>query len=329
MDSLSEILRTVHVLGASFAGKRFSAPWCYLSSEASLPVAGSGSCIQQIVALHLVVDGECVVETDTSPPVHARAGDVLVFPTGRAHRMVSPPESKLGSCRGGDAGAPVTGPTQVPACGGTTQIISGHLACDTRLAQTFFSDLPEMIRVNLRTTPSGDWLEASLHHALAEARTPHPGSLNLLAKLAELLFIEVLRQYARQGNGNARWLVGLGDRVVGNALRLLHQRPGHEWTLEELSRASGSSRSILAERFQSAVGTTPMLYLTQWRMSMAANLLRRSNAPLSRIAEEVGYRCDTSFSRAFRREYGQPPAAWRRKCSQHRESSAERAASRC
>lgn len=92
----------------------------------------------------------------------------------------------------------------------------------------------------------------------------------------------------------------------------MHARPAHDWTLADLARVAGTSRSVLAERFQQLVGTSPMQYLTQWRMVMAANLLRRSNAPLSRVAEEVGYQNDTSFSRAFRREYGQPPAAWRR-----------------
>jgi AraC-like DNA-binding protein len=92
----------------------------------------------------------------------------------------------------------------------------------------------------------------------------------------------------------------------------MHERPAHAWTLEELARVAGTSRSVLAERFQHMVGTSPMQYLTQWRMVLAANLLARSNAPLARIAEDVGYQTDTAFSRAFRREYGEPPAAWRR-----------------
>ena len=133
-----------------------------------------------------------------------------------------------------------------------------------------------------------------------------------LSRLAEVLFIEVLRRYVHQHEGHAGWLAGLGDRVVGKALNALHQQPCREWTLADLARVAGTSRSVLAERFQHLVGTSPMQYLTQWRMLMAANLLRRSNAPLSWVAEEVGYQNDTSFIRAFRREYGQPPAACRR-----------------
>jgi len=92
----------------------------------------------------------------------------------------------------------------------------------------------------------------------------------------------------------------------------LHKSPAHPWTLEELAREANTSRSVLAERFQKLVGDSPMQYLTQWRMLLAANLLRRSNAPLARVAEEVGYQTDTAFSRAFRREFGLPPVAWRR-----------------
>jgi AraC-like DNA-binding protein len=92
----------------------------------------------------------------------------------------------------------------------------------------------------------------------------------------------------------------------------MHACTAQAWTLEELASSIGTSRSILAERFHSLVGSSPMRYLTQWRMLLAANLLCRSSAPLARIAEDVGYQTDTAFSRAFRREFGMPPAAWRR-----------------
>ena len=114
------------------------------------------------------------------------------------------------------------------------------------------------------------------------------------------------------GEDRAGWPAGVGDRIVGAALNAMHKLSAQAWTLEELARVSGTSRSVLAERRQHAVSSSPMLYLTQWRMLLAANLLCRSNAPLARIAEDVGYQTDTAFSRAFRREFGMPPATWRR-----------------
>jgi AraC-like DNA-binding protein len=197
--------------------------------------------------------------------------------------------------------------------GAPTRLVCGYLACDARLARMLLAGLPPVVRVNVRGSNAGIWLEASVRYALAEARSPRPGGAGVLAKLAEVLFIEVLRLYiADAKDDRTGWLAGLGDRIVGTALNALHTRPAHAWTLEELARASGTSRSVLAERFQQLVGSSPMQYLTQWRMLLAANLLSRSNAPLARIAEDVGYQTDTAFSRAFRREYGAPPAAWRR-----------------
>ncbi len=315
MDALSEILRVVQMSGAFFVNARFSAPWCYQSPRAALAAPWLDPSAEQIVIFHLITEGQCVVEMDGEPSMTVRTGDVVLFPTGAAHRMTSAPGlppprgpadlKKLLSSR----------PRRLAYGGGgeCTRIVCGYLACDRRLAKLLLHGLPAVVRVNLRDAEAGAWLESSVRHALAETRTPRPGGAGLLAKLAELLFIEVLRQYVRTCDDHSGWLAGLGDRVVGQALNALHERPGHEWTLSELAREAGSSRTVLAERFQHRIGTSPMQYLTQWRMVMAANLLRRGNTPLARVAEEVGYQNDTSFSRAFRREYGQPPAAWRRR----------------
>jgi AraC-like DNA-binding protein len=136
----------------------------------------------------------------------------------------------------------------------------------------------------------------------------------VLSKLAEVLFIEVLRLFSQEAPPAQRgWLAGVSDRLVGAPLKAMHAQPAYAWTIENLARHSGTSRSVLAERFQELVGTAPMQYLTQWRMLLAASLLSRTQPPLSSIAEQVGYQTDTAFSRAFRREYGAPPATWRRR----------------
>jgi len=318
MDALSEILRVVHMSGAFFINARFSAPWCYQSPQASLAAPWLDPAAEQIVIFHLITEGECLVEMEGQPSQRVQAGDVLLFPTGAAHRMTSaaglppPPGAanlqKLLNSR----------PRRLAYGGGgaATRMVCGYLACDTRLARLLLNGLPPTVVVSLRDSEAGVWLESSVRYALAEARTPRPGSAGLLAKLSELLFIEVLRQHVHQCEGQVGWLAGLSDRVVGNALNALHRKPSHDWTLVDLAREAGTSRSVLAERFQQLVGTSPMSYLTQWRLMMAANLLRRSNTPLARVAEEVGYQNDTSFSRAFRREYGAPPSAWRRSCLQ-------------
>jgi AraC-like DNA-binding protein len=314
MDALSETLRVVQLIGAIFINAKFTAPWCYQSpsSDTAAKVLEPGA--ESVVIFHMIMEGECFVEMDNQPPVRLAAGDVVIFPEGNAHRMSSEPGL-----------APASGarleevlarrPRQLAYGGGgaTTRLVCGYLACDARLARLLLAGLPSLVRVNVRGSNAGIWLEASIRYALVEARSPRPGGAGVLAKLAEVLFIEVLRLYMNENTeGRTGWLAGVGDRIVGAALNCMHKNPAHAWTLEELAREAGTSRSVLAERFRDLVGTSPMQYLTQWRMLLAANLLRRSNAPLARVAEEVGYLTDTAFSRAFRREYGLPPVTWRR-----------------
>lgn len=314
MDALSETLRVVHLSGAIFIQGNFTAPWCYQSPKADLAAAVLEPSAESVVIFHLITEGECFVELEGQPPVKLVAGDAVLFPQGDAHRMASAPgvpPARGAKLREVLARRPRT--LMYGGGGAATRLVCGYLACDARLARMLLAGLPPVVRVNVRGSNAGMWLEASVRYALAEARSPRPGGAGVLAKLSEVLFIEVLRQYMNeQHEGRTGWLAGLGDRIVGGALNAMHENPARAWTLEELARTAGSSRSVLAERFQQLVGTSPMQYLTQWRLLLAANLLCRSNAPLTRIAEDVGYQTDTAFSRAFRREYGAPPAAWRR-----------------
>ena len=315
MDALSQTLRVVRLVGAIFLHGRFSAPWCYQAPPADAAAPYLEPSAERVVIFHMITEGECWVELGSAAPLHLVAGDVVVFPQGDAHRMGSQPG--LTPATGARLHEVLARRPRLLAYGGggaTTKLVCGYLACDARLARMLLAGLPPVIRVGVRGSDAGLWLEASVRYALAEARSPRPGGQGLLAKLAEVLFIEVLRIYMNeQTETRTGWLAGVNDRIVGAALRALHAEPARPWTLEELARTAGTSRSVLAERFPQLVGQSPMQYLAQWRMLLASNLLARSNAPLSRIAEEVGYQTDTAFSRAFRREYGLPPAAWRRR----------------
>jgi AraC-like DNA-binding protein len=314
MDALSETLRVVRLVGAIFIQARFTAPWCYQSPRADSAAPHLEPGAEKVVIFHLITEGECFVELGGEPPMRLTAGDVVIFPQGDAHRMASEPGLQPAAGTRLDR-VLARRPRRISYGGGgaPTRLVCGYLACDVRLARMLLAGLPSVVRVNVRGSNAGVWLEASVRYALTEARSPRPGGAGVLAKLSEVLFIEVLRLYMNeQAPGRTGWLAGVGDRIVGAALNELHKRPAHDWTLEELARESGTSRSVLAERFQKLVGSSPMQYLTQWRMLLASNLLSRSNAPLARIAEDVGYKTDTAFSRAFRREFGAPPAEWRR-----------------
>lgn len=314
MDALSQTLRVVRLVGSIFIQGRFTAPWCYQSPPADsvAPVLEPGA--ERLVIFHLITEGECFVELPGQAPVRLVAGDALLFPQGHAHRMGSEPG--LPPARGARLSEVLARRPRLLSYGGggpATRLVCGYLACDARLGRMLLAGLPPLVRVNVRGSDAGAWLEASVRYALAEARSPRPGGAGVLAKLSEVVFIEVLRLYMNeQAEGRTGWLAGVGDRIVGGALNAMHREPARNWSLEQLAREANTSRSVLAERFQQLVGQSPMQYLTQWRMLLASNLLARSNAPLLRIAQDVGYQTDTAFSRAFRREFGAPPATWRR-----------------
>jgi AraC-like DNA-binding protein len=314
MDALSETLRVVRLVGAIFINARFTAPWCYQSPRADSAAPLLEPSAERVVIYHLITEGECYVEMEGQEPLRLIAGDVVIFPQGQAHRMASAPGLTPARASRLDI-LLARRPRQLISGGGgaATRVVCGYLACEKRLAQMLLAGLPPVVRVNVRGSNAGIWLEASVRYALAEARSPRPGGAGVLAKLAEVLFIEGLRLHMNeQSAGRTGWLAAVSDRIVGAALKLMHTDPARAWTLEELARDAGTSRSVLAERFQTLVGSSPMQYLTQWRMLLAGNLLCHSNAPLARVAEQVGYQTDTAFSRAFRREYGAPPAAWRK-----------------
>lgn len=314
MDAFSEALRVVRLSGAIFINARFTAPWCYQSPPADVAAKVLEPDAEKIVIFHLITEGECWVEMDGQDPVRAVAGDAILFPLGHAHRMCSEPG--VPAATGANLAEVLSRrPRKLiyGGGGGITRLVCGYLACDARSAGLMLNGLPPVLKVNMHGSKAGDWLLASVEYALNEARSPRPGGAGVLAKLAEVLFIEVLRQYMNEANGGRiGWLAAVNDRIVGATLKAVHEQPAQAWTVSELARVSCTSRSVLAERFQHLVGCSPIQYLTQWRMLLATNLLSQGNAPLGRIAEEIGYQTDTAFSRAFRREFGVPPARWRR-----------------
>ena len=135
----------------------------------------------------------------------------------------------------------------------------------------------------------------------------------MLTRMAELMFIEVVRRHVEQLPAErSGWLAGLNDAVVGPALSQLHERPDHPWTLATLAHEIASSRTVLAERFSNLVGVPPMSYLMRWRLQLAAEQLSRGSAKVATVATNVGYDSEAAFSRAFKRETGLSPSAWRR-----------------
>ncbi|MCA1780366.1 MAG: AraC family transcriptional regulator [Xanthomonadaceae bacterium] len=173
------------------------------------------------------------------------------------------------------------------------------------------SALPRIL--HLPAALAGDWVSRVIDQAVVETNSKRPGSDAVLERLAEMMFVDAARRYLDTLPEDAiGWLAGLRDRYVGKALEYLHQQPDRDWSVDDLAREIGLSRSALHERFVKFIGHPPMQYLANWRIQVGAKLLRESNRTVATIALDVGYDSEAAFSRAFKRLVGLPPAAWRR-----------------
>lgn len=160
---------------------------------------------------------------------------------------------------------------------------------------------------------SREWMLSLVHAAATETEHNSAGGETMLAKVAELMFVEVVRKYIDQLPHDAHgWCSSLRDPQIGAAIRLLHERPAHRWTVDSLAREVGMSRSIFAERFVHSVGAPPMQYLAKWRLQLAASLLVNRGMSTGQAAADVGYDSDAAFSRAFKKYVGLSPGAWRK-----------------
>ncbi|HEX6632798.1 MAG TPA: AraC family transcriptional regulator [Usitatibacter sp.] len=316
MDALSEMLKAVRLTSGIFLEAEFTAPWCIDSSPGDEDIASIVSSAEQVSIYHLVTEGRCKAKLPgRGPAIELEAGDLILFPHRDGHLLGS--DLHL-------APVEMASLVELPPGGGTaridrggggarTRFICGYMACDRRTCKPLLAALPRMLKVSLRDSPAAAWIESTMQRAAAETRAPSAGGDVVLARLAELLFVEGLREYVRSlPESQQGWLAGLRDPHVGRALALLHADPARDWAVETLAQETGLSRSALADRFVALIGEPPMQYLTGWRMALAAQALSTSNDAVARIAERVGYESEAAFNRAFKREFGTPPAAWRR-----------------
>lgn len=315
MDALSEVLGAIHLDGAVFLDGEFTAPWC-VRTQYGLPketqlLRGA----DHIALFHFLLDGNCKVRlADGGEVVSLGPGDCMLFPHDHKHIMGS--DLSLPPVDAEDLPHIDHGGSQRISHGGggaTTRFICGYLACDRRISRSLFSSLPEMLRIPLGSDPAMAWLTELLRVGVNESQAQRPGARSLLTKLSELIFVEAMRRYAAGLPQEERgWLAGLRDPQVGKALALLHAEPGRAWTVDELAREAALSRSTLGQRFAELIGEPPMQYLTHWRLALSARALRSGVEPVNRIAERYGYESEAAFNRAFKREFGVPPASWRR-----------------
>ena len=317
-DALSDLLKAVRLTGAAFFEIVADGPWAVGSPAPQMILPKILPDADHLIAYHVVTAGECYGKLAGGDPVHLKAGEVIVFVNADAHIMSSTAEAKARPFTT-DA-LEIASVGRMPYCinyadGGpvTTRLVCGYLACDKGPFNPLLDNLPPVIKAGDPNRQTG-WIGQFIQYALAEAAEQRAGSESVLTRLSELMFIDVLRRYIETlPPERAGWLAGLRDPFVGKALSLMHEKPARDWTLEDLARGAGASRSVLAERFTAIVGIPPIAYLAKWRMQLAAEMLTRRADNIASIAEAIGYDSEASFSRAFKKMLGVPPSQWRRR----------------
>ncbi len=315
MDALSDVLRAVRLTGAFFFDVQACAPWC---AETPLGKSVVGAMFpdtgaDHLISYHLLIAGTCWATLDGEEPIRLEAGDIIVLPQGDTHVLATQPgmrkSPEMSLYRMPKEG---TLPVQISvgnAGGEPAHFVCGFLACDSRPYNPLLTALPRVIVVK---NHAGGPLGAYFSAALAESKGSRMGGSDMLGRISELMFVDVVRRHLEAlPSDRTNWLSGLRDQYVGRALMALHADPSRDWTLEALAGEAALSRSAFAERFVQYVGQPPMQYLTNWRMQLAAHYLRSGTESVAAVAGRVGYESEAAFSRAFKKVVGSPPSEWR------------------
>ncbi len=313
MDPVSELLRSIRLTGGVFLDVHFTAPWC-VHTRLSAEDCGLVLATQcQLIAYHFIIDGELLASVEGEPTIAVRAGEVVLLPRNDAHTMASAPDLE-----------PVSAHALVRPSdnGGMPQIFHGgggepvHLVCgflaNEQLYNPLIATLPRLLKLDVLQGTSRDWIEASVRFAASELAKGRLAESDTMSRLSELLLVEAVRAYSSTlGDQQTGWLKGRADANVGRARALIHQDPGTSWSVEALAREVALSRSAFVDRFTTLVGMPPIRYLTVWRLETAKLNLRETRKTIAQLAHAVGYESEEAFSRAFKREFGIPPARWR------------------
>jgi AraC-like DNA-binding protein len=313
MDALSEVLKIVKLDSAFFHNAEFSAPWGFSSPKSSRLAPYINHSSGHVIVYHLLIEGKAFARLGRER-IELFPGDVVVFPHGDAHFLesgASAPSLDVES----ELQRIFSQGLRLSRFGGggeITRFVCGFLVCEPNLSEVFLAGLPPMFKINIRQEDSGQWLEDSIRSCIGDTTSLDAGREAVLARLCEALFMETLRRYmSLLPERETGWLAGARDTEVGKALAQIHRQPAVRWTIADLARKAGLSRSVLAGRFRQYLGVPPVAYLTRWRLQLGAQMLRSTGYSVAQIAAKVGYDSEQSFNRAFKRGFGSPPARYR------------------
>ncbi|KAA1423621.1 AraC family transcriptional regulator [Mumia zhuanghuii] len=322
MDVLSDVLLAVRLTGAVYFDIEARSPFVAESPPTQVIADRVAADAEHLIGFHVLTSGSCWVEAvdEPEPAELLRAGEMVIFSSGEANILSSAPGMRgqpdlTRYYRPVSEALPFVIDFNGDSSGDRCRIVCGYLACDKGPFNPLLESLPRMVHAPVSDRSWG-WMTSLLDAAVAASDERDAGQEAMLAKLSELMFLEALRSHLDDlPPGTRNWVAGLRDREVGAALRLMHGRFAEPWTLEHLAREVGISRSSLAERFSAYIGIPPMTYLARWRLQLASRLLQGGTCTVAQAASAVGYQSESAFNRAFKRQVGVAPGAWRRKDS--------------
>jgi pimeloyl-ACP methyl ester carboxylesterase/AraC-like DNA-binding protein len=320
MDVLDEILSSLRLSGGVVIDAEFSGDYCVRAQFTPDHCAPWFPTPQTMISYHYVRSGRAIAQVDGMPPVALEAGTVVILPRNDPHLL---------SSRTGLQPADVSEISWITAEGvhrvssGTpgekTEVWCGFLGTADAGEHPLIDALPPLLTLNVGESEA-EWLESSLR--FLSKSNPSPETV---ARLAEVFLAQAIREYVEQLQPSSKgWLRGLTDPAVSKALSIIHNQYAEDFDVETLARQAGVSRSVLGERFGELLGESPMRYCARWRMRMACNMLREGKQNTANVAYAVGFGSEAAFNRAFKREHGTPPAAWRKRVEAEEAAAARR-----
>jgi AraC family transcriptional regulator, alkane utilization regulator len=297
-DWLSELLLRLSVRSSIYCISEMRAPW------------GFGVAARDIPAFHLLTSGRAWLDVDGSrDSISLDAGDLVILPRGSGHRLRDSQQSKVFWLDDILAERPpVNGRLAYGGAGERTELVCGGFGIDQLPARPLIASLPEVVHLRGHEGRSPEWLSSLIRMISVELAADRPGAEAVVSRLTDVLLAQALRSHVARTGSQTR---SLGDAQVAHALRIMREQPNEMWSVPRLAGAVGLSRSAFAARFRAATGEPPMKSLTRFRLEQAASYLRTSNAGVSEIARRTGYESEVSLSKAFRRQYGMAPGAYR------------------
>lgn len=258
---------------------------------------------------HLVTRGKCVLKVEKKN-FKLERGDIVILPNGVAHQIKSKKNTR---CKSGPKVVTKVMNGKDPFAGEhpKTHLICGHYEMDRDISHSIFDNLPEYIIIRSGEYGRADLIHSAFELLVEEMSNKGPGHQTISLKLAEVLFVSIIRHYYtnRDDAGESNIFT---DKLIYKSVDLIHKKLAYSWSIESLAREAGMSRTLYIDRFKKAVGMTPMKYITNWRMTKASQLLKSSEIPLSQIGEQIGYQSETSFNRSFKQRYNVSPGKFRK-----------------